>query len=299
MDFRKQKEITGHASAVYTCVSDGIFIYSGSSDKFVTRWLKEEGIQDKFAIRFEQSVYALDLINGNVLAVGLADGSLYFFELESRKELHYFTQHTVGIFSIKYNSKEQQIYVGDADGNLSIWSDQFKLLVYLPLNCGKIRSIALSPDRSRFALACQDGTIRIFETEFFNEIKTFDAHENGATSVLFDPLNGNRLISGGKDALLKDWNIDTGKCINTVVAHTFAIYDIVSIMNGQFLVTASRDKNVKIWNSKDLEFVKRMDVKEGGHRHSVNALAKIDERMVVSCSDDKRLIIWELINSYK
>ena len=292
MTFRKQKEISGHASAVYTCVAKDNHLYSGSSDKFVARWLLDQGIQDKFAIRFEQSIYALELIGDATLAVGLADGGLHFFDLESRKELHYFTQHTAGIFSIKYNHKKHQIYVGDAEGNFSIWDDQYKQLIYLPLNCGKIRSIAVSENGNQFALACQDETIRVFETEFFNELKTITAHENGATSVLFNPLDNNQIISGGKDALLKVWNLDSEECLKTVVAHTFAIYDIVSVESGQKIITASRDKNIKVWETEGLEFVKRLDFKEGGHRHSVNALAKIDEQTVASCSDDKRLIVW-------
>ena len=293
MTFRKQKEITGHAAAVYACVAKGNLIYSGSADKFVARWRIDEGIQDKFSIRFEQSIYALELVDPNILAVGLSDGGLHFFDIDTRKELKYFTQHTAAIFSIKCNPTKEHIYVGDAEGNLSIWDFQFNLLIYLPLNCGKIRSIDVSKDGGQFVLACQDGTIRLFETEFFNEIKTLVAHENGATVVLFHPLNEKQLISGGKDALLKRWNLETEEILQTVVAHTFAVYAIVSLQNGEILMTASRDKNVKVWKSEDLEFIKRLDFKEGGHRHSVNALAKIDEQTVVSCSDDKRLIIWE------
>ncbi len=296
MIVRKQKEISGHAAAVYSCAAKGNHIYSGSADKYVARWLVDEGVQDKFAIRFEQSIYALELVGEEFLVAGLADGGVHVFNVESRRELHYFTQHVTGVFSIKSNQVKGQVYIGDAEGNLSIWSHEFKLLLYLPLNCGKIRSIAVSDSGDRFALACQDETVRIFDTDFFNEIQTIQAHKDGATSVLFDPLDNSRLISGGKDALLKLWDLSSTHCLKTVVAHTFAIYDIVSVDGGNGLITASRDKNVKAWKTDGLEFVKRLDFKEGGHRHSVNALAKISEELVVSCSDDKRLVVWEVVS---
>ncbi|MDX2361640.1 MAG: hypothetical protein QNK23_12605 [Crocinitomicaceae bacterium] len=294
MSFRKQKEISGHAAAVYTCIAQNDHIYSGSADKHVARWLIDEGIQDKFAIRFEQSIYALEFIGKEVLAVGLADGGLHFFNLETKEELKFFVQHTKGIFSIRYNATKGQIYVGDADGNLSVWSDQLELIIYLPLDCGKIRSIDVSGSGEHFVLACQDETIRIFETEHFNELHTMVAHENGATSVLFHPTNMDQLITGGKDALLKLWNWKSEELLKTIVAHTFSIYEIISMDNGNRVVTASRDKNVKVWDS-NLEFIKRLDFKEGGHRHSVNALAKLNEKEFVSCSDDKKLIVWEMV----
>ena len=122
MSLRKESEISGHAGAIYSCLTHGNHIYSGSADKYVARWLIDQGIQDKFAIRFEQSVYALEMMEESILVVGLADGSLHFFDLVANKELKYFVQHKKGIFSIKYNSIHKQIYVGDADGNLSIWN---------------------------------------------------------------------------------------------------------------------------------------------------------------------------------
>ena len=293
MILHKQKEFLGHSAAIYCCTAHENYIYSGSADKYVARWLLNEGTQDKFAIRFEQAVYALELVGDDCLAVGVADGKLYFFDLDSRTELKCYTQHTVGIFAIKSNRSKKQIYVTDADGNLSVWDYQFNLLIYLPLDCGKIRSIDVDESGEHIALACQDGTLRVFDTVYFNELITINAHDNGATAVLFHPLKKNQLISGGKDALLKLWDLERSELLVNVVAHTFAIYNILSIQEGRTIITSSRDKNIKVWNSESLQFIKRLDFKEGGHRHSVNALDKIDENTFVSCSDDKRLIVWD------
>lgn len=294
MPFIKQKEITGHTAAVYACTFSDVYVYSGSADKYVARWILDEGTQDKFAIKFDHAIYSIALLENGLFAAGLSDGALHFFDLSSRKELKYFTQHTKAIFSINYNRHKKHVYVGDADGNLSVWNSKtLDLLIYIPLDCGKIRSCTISEKGDNFAIACQDGTIRIFETDSFNEVNTFNAHENGTTSVLFHPTESNWLISGGKDALLKMWHWQREEELASVVAHTFSIYDIISIKNGESIITASRDKNIKVWNSKDLGFIKRLDARAGGHRHSVNALSKINETTFVSCSDDKRIIVWE------
>ena len=284
--FQKSKEIQGHAGAIYTCAYDGEFLYTGSADKFVTRWNLNEGTQDKFAIKFDYSVYAME-IHEHKLFVGLSDGALYIFDLETRAELKHFTQHKEAIFSIVCNAIKNQLYVTDADGNLSVWDTKtFELIIYLPLNSGKVRSISVSEDGANFALACQDGTFRVFDSEYFNESQTVNAHKDGATAVLF---HQDSLITGGKDAMIRRWNTATGEKTLEIPAHNFAVYGLIKV--DATVISISRDKTVKVWNN-DLEFIQRLDTKEGGHRHSVNDLAFLDDKSFATVGDDKRIIIW-------
>lgn len=296
MKFNKKKEIVGHVAAVYSCCSNSVYTYSASSDKHVVRWFNESAEQDKFAIKFDHSIYSIELIGDDYLVAGLSTGDLHIFDLKSNQEVKFYQQHKSAIFSICYNSIKHHLYVGDADGNLSIWNSKtLELIIYLPLDCGKIRSFSIDTTGNHFCMACQDGFIRVFETAYFNEINSVNAHKNGVTSVLFHPLNENLLISGGKDALLKVWDWRNEKELNSIVAHTFSIYDLISLNEGKVLVSASRDKHVKIWalDESKVEIKQRLDLKSGGHKHSVNALSIINENSFASCSDDKKLIIWE------
>ncbi|MFK7784490.1 MAG: WD40 repeat domain-containing protein [Crocinitomicaceae bacterium] len=294
MSFKKQKEITGHAGAIYTCACKDEFVYTGSGDNYVARWNVETGEQDKFAIRFEQSVYSVAFIDENRLVVGLANGHVHVFDLNSNTEIKFFTQHTKAIFSCAFNEQQRQLYVADADGNLSIWDTKtLKLLIYLPLDCGKVRDIAISQTGEHFTLACQDGSIRVFESSFFNEIQTINGHKDGTTALLYHPVHPNQLISGGKDAMLRLWDLSTSACLKEIPAHNFAIYSIQLVNQGNTIITASRDKTIKVW-SNDLDFQERLDMKVGGHKHSVNKVRMLDDQRFVSVSDDKKIIIWKV-----
>jgi len=294
MNFRKLKEISGHAAGIYSLDFHGNYLYSASEDKHVARWKIDEGIQDKFSIKFNEAVYAIRLFDeATRLAVGLANGDLHFFDLTDRKELKFYTQHRKAIFSIVENKPCRQLYSADADGNLSVWDTQtFELLAYLPFDCGKIRRIALSDQGDKIALACQDGQVRILHAATLNLTAAFDAHKDGATAVLFDPNDSSILYSGGKDAYLKKWDLESIVFQKAIPAHNYAIYDLISLQEGQTLVSASRDKTIKIWNSESLEIIQRLDSKSGGHRHSVNSLSAMTSESFASCSDDRRLILW-------
>lgn len=294
MRFKKLKEISGHSAGIYALAFDNQFLYSASADKYVARWNFETGIQDKFAIKFDAPVYSISLFNNSSsLIAALSNGSLHIFDLKERKEVKFFTQHKVAVFALKENPSKGHLYAGDADGNLSIWdTTSFELLIYLPLDCGKIRRISVDDDGTFLAICAQDGTLRIFDTTFFNELYSFKAHEGGTTAALFHPSKKDLLFSGGKDAFLRLWNFKTGELLNSIPAHNFVIYDLIALNNGKTLVSSSRDKSIKIFDLETVSFLQRIDLKEGGHRHSVNCLEKISEDSFVSASDDKRMIVW-------
>jgi WD40 repeat protein len=285
--FHREKEISGHNGAVYTISASDSHIYSGSADRFVARWKILEGTQDNFSIRLEHPVYATCLAE-DLLFIGLNNGDLHIVDITQRKELKYYQQHKVGIFEITYNSEMRHVYIADADGNLSVWScETLELVIYLPLDCGKIRNISVSSDGSQFALGGQDGVCRVFDAKNFNETAAWLAHKAGVTGVL---LENERVITGGKDALLSVWDLKGNEINKPIPAHNFGIYRILRL-NDELILTASRDKSIKVWDN-DLGFLQKLDVREGGHKHSVNELVKIGPQRFASCSDDGKIILW-------
>lgn len=290
--FSKIQDLTGHSGAVYSIDFDGEYIYSASADKFVVRWDLERGVQDSFAIKFPFTPYSIKLFNSNqMIAVGLASGDLYLFDLIDRKEVKFYQQHKTGIFSIAENTILNHLYVGDADGNVSVWNTKtLELVIYLPFDAGKIRSIVPSHDGSKLFFTTQDGNVRILDAITFNELHSFFTHKEGATAVL--ELGDHRILTGGKDAYLREWNFTSETEIKAIPAHNFVIYDLLKLNDSTF-VSASRDKTIKIWNLDSMKVSDRIERKEGGHKHSVNQLVKISDTSFASCSDDATIKVWK------
>ena len=226
--FYKTGEISGHAAAVYDISLDAPFLYSASADGFVARWNIHSLQQDNFAIKCTSTPYSLafDRIHRN-LWFGLSNGDLHVISVDSKTELKFFKQHRVGLFSLCAIPQKNIVIAGDAEGNLSIWhAEKLELLLFLPLNCGKIRKIRTNADGTLFSIQSLDDKIRVFETNGFNEISTLAGHQEGACCAFFSPQQENEiLISGGKDGHLKKWHWPTEKLNQAIPAHNFAIYD--------------------------------------------------------------------------
>jgi WD40 repeat protein len=291
---QKISEFSGHSSGIYSLIVHDEKIYSASADGFIARWNSKTGLQDKFAINIGKPVYAL-LISGNYLWAGTNAGDIYVFDLEQRIEIKHFIQHHTGIFSIIENPQMNVVYSADSDGNVAVWDALTLVLhLFLPLGCGKIRRMSVSPEGDFLAVGGQDGYVRVFDTQYYNEVSSFYAHQDGVSAILFHPNKKNEMYSGGKDAIIRLWDWQSGSRLKEIPAHNFVVYDLVYLNDLKIVVSASRDKTMKIW-SEELQFMERIDQRSGGHRHSVNTLAKFSDDQFISGSDDKRIVSWRIL----
>ena len=291
---KKLGEITGHSGAIYDLELEGHKVFSASADGYLARWDLNSFEQDSFAIKCSTPPYSVATAN-NHLWFGLSSGDLHVVDLESKQEVKFYQQHRSALFSLVEIPGKNMLVAGDADGNVSIWNtESLELVLFIPLNCGKIRKINVKSDGELIVVHGQDEKIRIFETKNFNEIITLPGHENGACCSIFSSMDESRLISGGKDGLLKIWDWQNEKLLNSIPAHNFAVYDLLEINEGKTFVSASRDKSIKHWDGKTNEFIYKLENKTGGHKHSVNSLCLINENQFLSTSDDRKIIKWQI-----
>lgn len=292
--YKKKSEIREHTGAIYSLASDSKFVYSSAADKFVTRWDISTGEQDSFAIRCDSTVYKILFIpNRNLLVLGTSLGDIHIIDTISKSEIKFLKYHKSAIFEMNYDVFTDRLYVGDAEGILSVWEiDEWKLIITLPFDCGKIRSIFIVEKFNFLFIGSQDGYLRVLDLKSFNLINEFKAHDLGCMSIFYSEIKKNILFTVGKDGYLKSWNLIDFRNVLNIPAHNEAIYKL-KIANSD-LVTISRDKSLKIWDINTLDFKSKIDKKTKGHTHSINDLLTIDN-YIVTCGDDKRIIFWESV----
>lgn len=129
-----------------------------------------------------------------------------------------------------------------------------------------------------------DATIKIWDMETGEELRTLRGHTAGVRCLQFDDT---KLITGSLDRSIRVWNWRTGECISKYSGHSEAV--IALHFDSTLLASASVDRTVKIWNFKDKStFVLP-------HPEGVNAV-KIDtpSRTVLTACDDGAARLWDL-----
>lgn len=145
--------------------------------------------------------------------------------------------------------------------------------------------MCLQFDENILVTGSYDTTIKIWDIETCEEIRTLKGHTSGVRCLQFD---GTKLISGSIDRSLKVWNWRTGECISTYTGHSGGVISLH--FDSAILASGSVDKTIKIWNFEDKStFLLR------GHTDWVNAV-KVDSasRTVFSASDDFTVRLWDL-----
>jgi WD40 repeat protein len=295
MFLEKRIEFSGHVAAIYSIDGFQDSFFTGSGDKFVAKWNALSGVQEKFSIKLTESIYKITIVNsGKHLLIGTNSGSLHIIDLIEKKEIKHFIQHKSAIFEIKENPFTNHIYTCDADGNLAVWDKtSFELIIFLPLDCGKIRSLAV--DERFIFLACQNGEIKQLDVKNFNEINSFKAHTMAVNFVMMHPKKA-VLVSAGKDGMLKFWDLEkSNSLLIEIPAHNYGIYQLSFFNSNKNFISVSRDKSIKLWDTSSLKVIQKIERKHGGHSHSVNAFWKKSDSEFITIGDDKRIILWELI----
>lgn len=135
------------------------------------------------------------------------------------------------------------------------------------------------------ATGSYDSTIKLWDIETGEVIRTLRGHRMGVRSLWFDD---SKLISGSLDQTVKIWNWHTGELLSSLHCHTDGVITVHS--DGEFLASGSIDKKVKIFN-----FVTKETFCLKGHSDWVNSVrVDTESRTVFSASDDFKVKLWDL-----
>ena len=289
--------LSGHQNPIYALVSStkpDIF-YSAGNDKGVVEWSLDTMAFVKVLVPVQSSVYALHR-HDNLLFIGQRSGLITVFDLAQQKIVSTLSHHQKGVFDVKTITSKNEIISTGEDGTVAIWSlSDFSLLYNFPVIKDTVRTIALSIDEKEIALGAKDGIIRVYHSSDYSLIHEISAHTFPVTALQYSPL-GNYLISASRDAQLKIWSMPDYREIQNIPAHMFSVYAIVFHPTQPYFATASMDKSIKLWGSDDFKLYKSISREKGynGHFLSINKIAWNNDNELISLSDDKNIIIWNV-----
>lgn len=130
-----------------------------------------------------------------------------------------------------------------------------------------------------------DATVKIWDIETGQEIRTLVGHTQGIRCLQFDE---SKLITGSLDKTMKIWNWRTGELLKTLNVHQGGVIGLH--LADKYLASGSSDNTIAVHdfnNFNRLRFV--------GHTDWVNSV-KIDtkSRTLFSASDDTTVKLWDL-----
>ena len=275
--------LRGHQGAIYdvTWVHPWGTWCTAGGDGVVAKWHPGQS-NGTAVLQHAKAFYSLCSWRGGV-AAGNADGQIW---LMGDGEPVVLQGHQAPIFSLQVDSKGR-LWSGDGQGIVKVWNGHQATPTCLAehnTDMGKIRHLG-EFGSGQVVVAGGSGAWAVFSIDGPQGSHALQ-HEGSCYWACKLP-NKEAVVSGGHDGCLAIHK--QGHTILQVPAHQSAIYR--GVLSGNVLWTASRDKDVKAWDTNTMEFLYKLP---RPHARSVNALAMggPSNEWLATAGDDRVLKVW-------
>mmetsp|Transcript_31114 Transcript_31114/g.43116 ORF Transcript_31114/g.43116 Transcript_31114/m.43116 type:complete len:948 (+) Transcript_31114:104-2947(+) len=102
----------------------------------------------------------------------------------------------------------------------------------------------------------EDKTLKVWDTATGLLVATCAGHLGGVNCVAIDPVDMGWMISGGRGHYVKVWSIHGGSALQTLPGHADSVLCIAIAPSGEFAISGSVDRTVKVWDVVDAQTTK-------------------------------------------
>ena len=239
--------------------------------------------------------------DGRSIATGSADKSAKFFNFEviqeeipgtRRMTPRFKLAHTRtlkvsdDILSLRFSPDSRLLALSLLDNTVKVFFiDSLKLFLNLYGHKLPVLNMDISYDSKLIVTCSADKNVRLWGLDFGDCHKAFFAHQDSIMQVAFIPHNqdgnGHHFFSASKDSVIKYWDGDKFEQVQKLEGHHGEIWALSVSRTGEFLVSASHDKSIRIWNQTDeqifLEEEREKELEELYENTLTTSLEQVEE----------------------
>jgi WD40 repeat protein len=311
--------LKGHTGELYDVAfsPNGKYIATCSEDKTIILWSLETG---KIVLKLTGHEYAVldinfslpsstDSIGGEYLVSASKDASAIIWETSTGKLFQHLKGRTQGVWSLSKGMLADSI-------NQFVFSCNDSSYYIMNYSTGKINMHLKDPlGVSNVSFVNQTNNEELFETTQmgFNllrrDIKSSIVLQSyvGHSGIINNMDQNEKFVATASvDSTAIIWEIESGKIIHHLKGHQDEISNVVLSKNGQSILTASYDNQVKLWSFKTGELQKTFTHKMKFNKSSVPlcvAFSEGGDSIAVGYSHGE-MIIWnatsgKLLNKFE
>ncbi|MFA0755615.1 MAG: hypothetical protein YPKNTGVA_001122 [Candidatus Fervidibacter sp.] len=233
-----------------TFLPDGQRLLSASWDGTVRVWEVNDGTKMD-EISFGRPIrFATLSPDGQLLAISTYDPTIQLWRLSDKTLLRTLTGHKDWVHEVFFSPDGKFLISGSKDGTVKVWQVWDGSLVRTLSGHSKpVVTVALSPDGRFIASGSEDSTVRVWRMADGKLVKVLQGQTKGmAVNVVRFSPDGKWLAFG--DIGITIYRFPEGRK-ERIAAHRCGIAALSFTPDNRFLISASSDGMVKVWQVLD------------------------------------------------
>ncbi|KAF2869335.1 hypothetical protein BDV95DRAFT_596353 [Massariosphaeria phaeospora] len=226
-------KIPAHEGPVWTLKvhPDGKSVVTGSADKCVKFW-NFEIVQEEIP-GTKRTTAQLKLVESRILKVN------------------------DDVLSVEFSPDSRLLAVSTLDNTVKVFFvDSLRLFLNLYGHKLPVLNMSISSDSKLIATCSADKNIRIWGLDFGDCHRALFGHQDSIMQIAFIPHPVEQdekhvFFSASKDKTIKSWDGDKFEQIQRFKGHHGEIWAMTVARTGDFVVTASHDKSIRVWSKTD------------------------------------------------
>ena len=222
---------------------------------------------------------------------GSNNPQMKFFSVETGKELTEIDAHQEGILALAVSPDGNTLVSSGEDSAINFWDLQTgKFQFTLIEHFNSVTSLAIAPNNQVLVSGSLDG-IRVWRLNYSPQrpLYTLATLNNPVTAMAINS-NSYLLASGDMEGKVQFWNLREGTFISEFSPHQENIAGLAFSVDGNSLITASRDRTIKIWDLASGQLINTLT----GHRGEIRTIALHPNGRTLASGGNDGIILWDL-----
>lgn len=296
--------LTGHTQGVTSVCfnSDGSILASGSYDDTIRLWNMETGKFIRKLTGHNSNVYTIAFSpDDRTIVSGSRDEMIGFWDVETGNLNKTIAGHANGVYGVSYSSNGDILASYGSNERINLWNTETGEFIntlnpkYQPILVGStgIETIAFSPNNTTLVSVNRNGTVRVWDLNKINIIRTFETIQSEVYAVKVCP-DGQKLAINGplnNENTIQIWDISTEKQKSTLNGHTDRIASLEFTTDANFITSYSYDNTLQIWDVKTGTRIRTIT----GHNNGIiqSVMYSSDGKTVASFTHRGIIQVWD------